>query len=75
MEKIAEALCPMIEQDRLTVPRGGCPIKRGRKRTVVEFFRRSFLPDDCCVPNPSRIVQQHDLDAPRHHPMRQGVRI
>ena len=38
------------KQDGLTVPRG-CPIKRGRDRTVVEFVRRLFLPDDRRIRN------------------------
>lgn len=42
---------PPTGPDRLTVPRGGRPIKCGRGRTVVESVSRSFLPHDRRVRN------------------------
>lgn len=35
-ERIAEALQPLIEKNRLRIPRGGYLLRRGRGRVIVE---------------------------------------
>ena len=37
--KIVEVLWPLVEEGRLAIPRGGCLLRRGRRRIIVEAAR------------------------------------